>query len=89
MITGDLASKLKGYEEEEDDEDDMMAVEGSDGQQYVVLEVIQLADNQGTDQVYVMLNTKKKNILKIFFIYILIFFKSNLYINEFNYFVFV
>lgn len=52
MITGDLASKLKGYEEEEDDEDDMMAVEGSDGQQYVVLEVIQLADNQGTDQVY-------------------------------------
>lgn len=51
MITGDLASKLKGYEEEEEDEDDMMAVEGSDGQQYVVLEVIQLADNQGTDQV--------------------------------------
>lgn len=60
MITGDLASKLKGYEEEEDDEDDMMAVEGSDGQQYVVLEVIQLADNQGTDQVYIILNTKKK-----------------------------
>lgn len=29
----------------------MMAVEGSDGQQYVVLEVIHLADNQGTDQV--------------------------------------
>lgn len=29
----------------------MMAVEGSDGQQYVVLEVIQLADNQNTDQV--------------------------------------
>ena len=28
-----------------------MAVEGSDGQQYVVLEVIQLADNQRTDQV--------------------------------------
>lgn len=72
MITGDLASKLKGYEEEEDDEDDMMAVEGSDGQQYVVLEVIQLADNQGTDQVYIILNTKKKkkNILKIFSIYI-------------------
>lgn len=89
MITGDLASKLKGYEEEEDDEDDMMAVEGSDGQQYVVLEVIQLADNQGTDQVYVILNTKKY-ILKIFSIYILVFFKSNLYyINEFNCFVFV
>lgn len=30
-----------------------MAVEGSDGQQYVVLEVIQLADNQGTEQVIV------------------------------------
>lgn len=54
MITGDLASKLKGYDEEEEDEDDMMAVEGSDGQQYVVLEVIQLADNQGTDQVCII-----------------------------------
>lgn len=53
VTTGDLVSKLKGYEdeEEEEDEDDMMAVQGSDGQQYVVLEVIQLADNQGTDQV--------------------------------------
>lgn len=61
METGDLASKLKGYdddedeeeedEEEEEEDDDMMAVEGSDGQQYVVLEVIQLADNQGSDQV--------------------------------------
>lgn len=56
MITGDLASKLKGYEEEEEDEDDMMAVEGSDGQQYVVLEVIQLADNQGADQVRNFIN---------------------------------
>lgn len=52
MAAGDLASKLKGYDdEEEEDEDEMMAVEGSDGQQYVVLEVIQLADNQGNDQV--------------------------------------
>lgn len=53
VTTGDLASKLKGYEdeEEEEEEDDMMAVQGSDGQQYVVLEVIQLADNQGTEQV--------------------------------------
>lgn len=60
MITGDLASKLKGYEdEEEEDEDDMMAVEGSDGQQYVVLEVIQLADNQGTDQVEIAFIFKK------------------------------
>ncbi|XP_071872507.1 uncharacterized protein [Bombus fervidus] len=48
VMTDDLATKLKDYEEE--DEDDVMAVEGSDGQQYVVLEVIQLADNQGTDQ---------------------------------------
>ncbi|XP_060811112.1 transcriptional repressor CTCFL-like [Bombus pascuorum] len=48
VMTGDLATKLKDYEEE--DEDDVMAVEGNDGQQYVVLEVIQLADNQGTDQ---------------------------------------
>ena len=59
MKTGDLASKLKGYdddeeEEEEEDEEDMMAVEGSDGQQYVVLEVIQLADNQGTEQVEIL-----------------------------------
>lgn len=30
----------------EDEEDEMMAVEGSDGQQYVVLEVIQLADGE-------------------------------------------
>lgn len=52
MVAGDLASKFKGYDdEEEEDEDEMMAVEGSDGQQYVVLEVIQLADNQGTEQV--------------------------------------
>ncbi|XP_014481735.1 PREDICTED: transcriptional repressor CTCF-like isoform X4 [Dinoponera quadriceps] len=55
VMTGD--SKLKGYEdeeEEEDEEDAMMAVQGSDGQQYVVLEVIQLADNQGTDQMAVV-----------------------------------
>lgn len=54
--TGDLVSKLKGYEdeEEEEDEEDMMAVQGSDGQQYVVLEVIQLADNQGAEQVSII-----------------------------------
>ena len=69
MKTGDLASKLKGYdddedeeEEEEEEDEDMMAVEGSDGQQYVVLEVIQLADNQGSDQV--------KNPFKVKFIQI-------------------
>ncbi|XP_076649632.1 uncharacterized protein LOC143357203 isoform X3 [Halictus rubicundus] len=54
VMTGELACKLKGFEEEEEDEEDMMAVEGSDGQQYVVLEVIQLADNQGTDQMAVV-----------------------------------
>ncbi|XP_034942097.1 transcriptional repressor CTCFL isoform X1 [Chelonus insularis] len=59
VMTGDLASKLKGYEEEEEEEEeeeDVMAVEGSDGQQYVVLEVIQLADNQGSDQMAVVAN---------------------------------
>lgn len=30
--------------ESDEDEEEMIAVEGSDGQQYVVLEVIQLAD---------------------------------------------
>lgn len=33
-------------EDEEDDEGDVMAVDGADGQQYVVLEVIQLADGE-------------------------------------------
>lgn len=58
--TGDSTFKLEGYEDEdEEDEDDMMAVEGSDGQQYVVLEVIQLADSQGADirqEVYTTIN---------------------------------
>nr|CAI5853666.1 unnamed protein product [Callosobruchus analis] len=36
----------EGEEEDEEDEIDMMAVEGADGQQYVVLEVIQLADGE-------------------------------------------
>lgn len=55
----DMPSKFKGYdddedeeeEEEEEEDEDMMAVEGSDGQQYVVLEVIQLPDNQAAEQV--------------------------------------
>ncbi|XP_025162302.1 transcriptional repressor CTCF isoform X5 [Harpegnathos saltator] len=54
IIDGQRVEVMTGYEdeeEEEDEEDTMMAVQGSDGQQYVVLEVIQLADNQGTDQV--------------------------------------
>ncbi|CAH1981827.1 unnamed protein product [Acanthoscelides obtectus] len=40
------AMNSEGEEEEEEDEIDMMAVEGADGQQYVVLEVIQLADGE-------------------------------------------
>lgn len=67
IITGDLATKLKGYEDEEEDEEDMMAVEGSDGQQYVVLEVIQLADNQGTDQVCIIKNAKK---ILVYYVYV-------------------
>lgn len=42
-----------GEEDEDEDEDSnqgMMAVEGSDGQQYVVLEVIQLQDGDGQEQ---------------------------------------
>ncbi|XP_044009322.1 transcriptional repressor CTCF-like isoform X2 [Aphidius gifuensis] len=60
IIDGQRVEVMTGYEdeeeeeeEEEEDEDEMMAVEGSDGQQYVVLEVIQLADNQGTQQMAV------------------------------------
>ncbi|KAL7287247.1 hypothetical protein TKK_0018376 [Trichogramma kaykai] len=58
VLTGDY-TKLKGYdeledeEEDEEDEDMMDTVEGSDGQQYVVLEVIQLPDNQ-SEQVSVV-----------------------------------
>lgn len=36
------------FESDEEDDETMMAVDGSEGQQYVVLEVIQLAD--GDDQ---------------------------------------
>lgn len=53
MIDGQQVEVIPGLDsdEEEEDEDeegeiDMMAVEGSDGQQYVVLEVIQLADGE-------------------------------------------
>lgn len=41
-------------EEEEEEETDVMAVEGSDGQQYVVLEVIQLADGEVDGQTDVL-----------------------------------
>lgn len=37
---------MAGMGSEDEEDGDMMAVEGSDGQQYVVLEVIQLADGE-------------------------------------------
>lgn len=47
MIDGQQVEVLgPGLGSEEEEEIDMMAVEGSDGQQYVVLEVIQLADGE-------------------------------------------
>lgn len=50
MIDGQQVEVMPGIdseeEEDEDEDSDMMAVEGSDGQQYVVLEVIQLADGE-------------------------------------------
>jgi hypothetical protein len=45
IIDGQQVEVMAGEEDDEDDEDtdgEMMAVEGQDGQQYVVLEVIQL-----------------------------------------------
>lgn len=45
IIDGQQVEVMPGDSEEEDEEDEeeeMMAVEGQDGQQYVVLEVIQL-----------------------------------------------
>lgn len=47
MIDGQQVEVLgSGLGSDEEEEIDMMAVEGSDGQQYVVLEVIQLADGE-------------------------------------------
>lgn len=40
---------MPGFESDEEESEDLMAMEGSDGQQYVVLEVIQLAD--GDEQI--------------------------------------
>lgn len=43
----EVMPQLGSEEDDDEDEDgDMVAVEGSDGQQYVVLEVIQLADGE-------------------------------------------
>lgn len=49
MIDGQQVEVIPGMDSDEEGEEgeiDMMAVEGSDGQQYVVLEVIQLADGE-------------------------------------------
>ncbi|XP_014215902.1 transcriptional repressor CTCF [Copidosoma floridanum] len=57
IIDGQRVEVMTGYaddSEEEDEGEDMMAVEGADGQQYVVLEVIQLPDNQASDQMAVV-----------------------------------
>jgi len=54
IIDGQQVEVMPGLEDEEDEEDEMdgsmVAVEGSDGQQYVVLEVIQLQDGDGQEQ---------------------------------------
>ncbi|KAG8228148.1 CCCTC-binding factor (CTCF) [Ladona fulva] len=53
IIDGQQVEVMPGEDDEDDDEDtdaEMMAVEGKDGQQYVVLEVIQLQDGDGLDQ---------------------------------------
>ena len=66
LKTGDLASELKGYNDEEDEEDeDAIAVQSNDGQQYVVLEVIHLADSQENEQVIKFQQNKFFNITKI------------------------
>nr|CAD7398532.1 unnamed protein product [Timema poppensis] len=53
IIDGQHVEVMAGEDDDEDDEDtdgEMMAVEGQDGQQYVVLEVIQLQDGEGGEQ---------------------------------------
>lgn len=47
--------------EDEEDENEMIAMEGADGQQYVVLEVIQLAD--GDEQTVRVLREDQSDIL--------------------------
>lgn len=46
MIDGQKVEVMAGMGSDDEEDGDMMAVEGSDGQQYVVLEVIQLADGE-------------------------------------------
>ncbi|XP_067003344.1 transcriptional repressor CTCF isoform X1 [Anabrus simplex] len=53
IIDGQQVEVMAGQDEDDEDEDtdgEMMAVEGQDGQQYVVLEVIQLQDGDGGEQ---------------------------------------
>lgn len=52
MIDGQQVEVMPQLGSEDEEDSDMMAVEGSDGQQYVVLEVIQLAD--GDEQTMVV-----------------------------------
>ena len=47
--------------EDEEDENEMIAMEGADGQQYVVLEVIQLAD--GDEQTVRVLREDQSDML--------------------------
>ncbi|XP_075228493.1 uncharacterized protein LOC142328594 isoform X2 [Lycorma delicatula] len=52
IIDGQQVEVIPGEDDDEEEElnGSMMAVEGSDGQQYVVLEVIQLQDGEGQEQ---------------------------------------
>jgi len=53
IIDGQQVEVMPGEDEDEEDDElsgGMMAVEGADGQQYVVLEVIQLQDGDGQEQ---------------------------------------
>lgn len=64
MIDGQQVEVLgPGLGSDEEEEIDMMAVEGSDGQQYVVLEVIQLADGEEQAMVVGSENGGEENIL--------------------------
>ncbi|CAG7837591.1 unnamed protein product [Allacma fusca] len=50
IIDGQEVQVIDDDEDDEDSETQVLAVEGEDGQQYVVLEVIQLQDGDGTEQ---------------------------------------
>lgn len=53
IIDGQQVEVMPGVDSDAEDDSEMMSVEGSDGQQYVVLEVIQLGD-EGDQTVAVM-----------------------------------